>query len=342
MAFRTRSLILDPMTGIPVSNAGEMAYRAQGLHSFWGMKNADAVQIIASPKLWLDTVDDYPCFIKDTGTLPGAPSTYISSDAKLFPYAPTNDGRVMFAQIDSSTIVGTPYAFQPFFAQKKVGMWTANGGDTTIHLYGLLNTTTGTTTARSLFTGSVLQSARRVGFVSAGTAGSSAGVRQTSTQWFRGSAQGGGYHYITRFGISQVQTNMRWFVGFTSAGGVIGNVNPSSLLNIIGFGIDSGQTTVRLFRNDGSGTASATDLGANFPATTADVAYEAGFFTYRNSTTVSVYLQRFDVAQLFTNSVSSDQPSATTPLAPQLWINNGTTAAAVAIDVIQQYIESDF
>jgi hypothetical protein len=43
---------------------------------------------------------------------------------------------------------------------------------------------------------------------------------------------------------------------------------------MVGIGFDSGQTTLRLFRNDGAGAATAIDLGAGFPTTGGQDLYE--------------------------------------------------------------------
>ena len=64
------------------------------------------------------------------------------------------------------------------------------------------------------------------------------------------------------------------FMGLYSAPADIGNVSPSTLLNMVGIGFDSGQTTLRLFRNDGSGSATAVDLSAGFPITGSQILYE--------------------------------------------------------------------
>jgi hypothetical protein len=142
--------------------------------------------------------------------------------------------------------------------------------------------------------------------------------------------------------IDTVVAGMRWFVGLSGSAAVIANVNPSTLLNIIGFGIDAGQTTVRFFNNDGVGAASATDLGASFPAATAGVVYEARIFCPPNGGTIFYSLERLDVAALVDGLAAADIPSNTTLLSPQIWANNGAGAGAVAIGVINQYSETDF
>jgi hypothetical protein len=44
------------------------------------------------------------------------------------------------------------------------------------------------------------------------------------------------------------------------------SITVASMLNVIGVGSDAADTNLQLFHNDGSGTCTKVDLGANFPA----------------------------------------------------------------------------
>lgn len=170
------------------------------------------------------------------------------------------------------------------------------------------------------------------------------GTRHGLLQFWRGNAAGlGGFFYLARFGIAQFQTNLRAFVGLYGTATAIGNVNPSTLLNMVGLAVDSGQTTWRIMRNDGSGTATAIDLGANFPANTsgADM-YELALWCAPNAGTINYRVERLNTAFIAEGVLSTDLPVNTALLAPQIWVNNGATAAAVAIDVASQYLDLPF
>ena len=44
----------------------------------------------------------------------------------------------------------------------------------------------------------------------------------------------------------------------------------------------------------------------------------------------------------YEGSTNTNIPDSTTLLSPQIWTNNGTTALACGIDVVSQYIETDY
>lgn len=249
---------------------------------------------------------------------------------------------VLFACTIASAFPNAVWVSKP---ASKTGYWTATGNGTGVTLIAFGNTATGTATARNVAVTNLSTSLRRLAYApTTATAGLSAGTRHALLQFWRGDAPGrGGFTYVARFVVDTVAAGMRWFVGMYGNIAVIGNVDPGiSLTNIVGFGIDAGQTTVRFFNNDNAGAATATDLGASFPATTAAVVYEARIFCAPNGASIGYSLERLDSAALVEGSVSTDIPAATQLLSPQVWINNGLTAAQPALALISQYIESDY
>lgn len=237
-------------------------------------------------------------------------------------------------------------AVQPSFSERGIVMAQASAGTTALSAWGATFTAQGTATGRNVTNTDTISNMRRIGYVSAAAAGSSAGVRvstlQVATMSAAPQAYTGGFLFRVRFAISQVQANMRWFVGVYGTAANIGNVDPSTLLNMIGFGIDAGQTTVREMRR-GAGAGLYNNLGANYPATTAGVVYEATISVPPGGTQFSVRFARLDNNNLFSynNQMSTSLPAASVIYAPNLWINNGTTAAAVAMDVAHIYLETD-
>lgn len=238
---------------------------------------------------------------------------------------------------------GLDYTFQPFLATQKVSWWTAQGNGTVVSVMNFGNTVTGTATTRTVTTANMLTSLRRLGYVTATTAGASAGTRHNLLQFWRGNAPSlGGFTYVARFGISAVNADMRWFVGQVGSASVIANVNPSTVLNTIGFGMDSGDTNVQFITNDGTGSATKTDMGATFPAAVVGQVYEVRIFCAPNGTFIGGSIENLNTGVVSTQmNITTNIPSSTTLMSPQIWVNSGTTASAVAIDVISQYTESD-
>lgn len=272
--------------------------------------------------------------IGETSSTPSVPTYGVSVFSK------SRAGRRMLAQVGPS---GVDYSLQPVLFANKIGWWTANGNGTTVSVVNLGNSTTGTATTRNVTTASFAQSLRRIGYVSAATAGSSAGTRHNALQFWAGNETGsGGYFYCARFVVSQVTATSRLFIGLWGSAAAMSNAQTSTRTNVLGFGTDSGQTTMRWFYNNASGTASSVDLGSDFPTTTVNVAYDARIFCPPNGTTIFYALERLGTPYVAEGFVDTNIPLNTQLLSPQIWINNGTTAAACAIDVVSQYIETDF
>jgi hypothetical protein len=175
--------------------------------------------------------------------------------------------------------------------------------------------------------------------VSAGGAGSSAGTRNGTLQFWFGNAAGlGGFLYIVRFGISLAPATYRWFVGMSATAGAFGNANPSTLQNLFGFGSDSGDSLI-YFMNNAASTTTKTSTGLSKPVANVDF-YEVRMFCAPNTTTVYYSIENTSTSTIVEGSVNSNLPAITTLLGTQIWVNNGTTGTAAAIDVQTQYIET--
>lgn len=240
---------------------------------------------------------------------------------------------------------GLDSALQPFLARNKIFMWQPNGNATTMTQIGCAAPLVTTATARNVATTNLFTSLRRLGSVSAATAGSPCGIRGGIALFCRGNAAGvGGFRAVFRFGMSDAATvaGARSFIGMYSGATQIGNVNPSTLLNIVGVGHDDTDSNLQIIYNDGSGAASKIDLGANFPANTLSVdAYELALFCPPNGSDIGYEVTRLNTGDVARGTLTSDLPANTTYLAPQMWRNNGATALAVGIDMIGLYIETD-
>lgn len=238
---------------------------------------------------------------------------------------------------------------QPFLGRNKVGIWAPQGNSTSttgMHLGLAAPTAIGTATARVPATTNMVASLRRLGYVSGTTAASRAGAYINGGQFWRGNAAGlGGFRAVFRWCCSDAATvaGARSFVGMVSGSGT-GNANISDSTNLIGVGADSGDTNLSIFTNDGSGTATKIDLGANFPDHTLSTdAYELALFCAPNSDRIGYQVTRLnrpDIAPVV-GEFTSDLPVATQLLFPMFMRSNVNTTLAVGIDIVSLYIETD-
>lgn len=273
--------------------------------------------------------------VENTATIPTAPA-YLGGNV-VFTELVKNFEQLSFYR------PGLNYsAVQPSFASNKIGLLTALGNSTTLTAIGCGAVATGKATARTVATTNVATQSRRVGYVSAATAGASAGVRNNALQFTVGGAVNrGGFIYKARFFVGTANATNRWFVGMLGSAAVIGNVEPSTLKNVIGFGCNAGGANVNLIQNDTTVGALLMGAGVNFPAQTINIPYEVTIISTPVTGKISTRLLRLDNGAVYDDQISTRRPADTQLLSPQIWINNGTTAAATSIDIISQYIETD-
>lgn len=253
-------------------------------------------------------------------------------------------GRQMPAFIGPS---GMDHPLQPLWARKKIGTYSAPGGSSTsIATNGLATASTiGTMTSRPVATTNLFTRMRRVGIVSAATAGSLAVLRDSSAMFLVGDGAGlGGFFWVARFGFSALTAYARAFFGMRPAGTPT-NVEPSSLANCIGIGRGENDTNLKLFYG-GSAAQPPIDLGANFPANTVNVdIYELALFAPPSSpNTIHWQVTRLntgDVAQGTVSGAATEVPAGLLASA-SFYVSNNATAAAVGFDFVSLYVETDF
>lgn len=281
------------------------------------------------------------------------PSGYLWSRANgtSAPSVPA-DGYVMFADTRAGrslpavqTSTGLWNRIQLSLSTNRLGWVTAPGNSTTIQTMNFAATTNGTVTTRSVATTNFFQSLRRVGFVTAATAGSVAGIRSTNgTQYFRGNAAGvGGFDLVMQFGVSAIPaaTSCRWLAGLFSTGSLLGNADPSSLTNMLCFGCNASDTNMSFFYNSTNTTASSIALGSSFPAKTTNTDFfQARIYSPPNGGFIGWSIINLSTNAQQSGTVTTTIPSSTTLLCPQVAIIT-TVATAAAIDFQQLTIETD-
>lgn len=291
------------------------------------------------------------------GTLSGAVGG-LNFTATTDPSAPT-DAVTMYSKSIGGRIMpkwigpaGVDTAIQPFLAGNSIGYWRPQGNSTTVPGvlgYGAL-TAVGTATARNVATTNLFTRMRRIGYVSASTVGSLTSLRQAAAQITVGDGTLSGFHKVTRFGISDAATvaGARMFVGISSSTSAPTNVEPSTLTNCCGVGHGAADTNLKIYYG-GSTAQTPIDLGANFPISAGSAnAYELVLFSPPNQNGVIKYR----VTRLNTGNVAEGTLSgsggvilpATTTLLSYMWAyrTNNATALAVGLDLMSDYIETDY
>lgn len=224
--------------------------------------------------------------------------------------------------------------------RKQSAVWTPKYGGTTLDSVGINPTTVGTLSSPALASSALFTQSPRMKIASAAAVGSAAEVFGSALCCWRGNAAGfGGFYVKMRGGIETFQAASRMFFGLYSAASAIGNVNPSTLLNMIGIGFDSGDTTLQFMTNDGTGTATKTNLGANFPVTGGWDLYELILSAEPNDTVIKYRVERLNSGDVATGTVTTDLPVNTGFLTPHMWYNNGTSAGACELSIVDMYME---
>ena len=246
---------------------------------------------------------------------------------------------------------GAAYALQGLIGQKSI-QWanTLPGASTVPQIMGMAFSGTGTATAAAMATTNLQTYSKRIEYlVTTPSTSAVAGFRQAVVSvTVGGSATGfGGFTHVIRWGPATgvATTTMRGFTGFSSSTSAPTDVEPSSLTNMLGMGWDAADTNIQFMRNDGSGTATKTDLGASFPVPTADRTewYELALFSPPGTTqSVSYTVTNLATGAQATGTVTTDLPSTSTFLAQRGYVSAGGTSSVIGFAFGSLYTETDY
>jgi len=198
------------------------------------------------------------------------------------------------------------------------GVNYSNNSTTEVTSGGITVSTTASTIARSVSSTNYASKQIRKGFYgSVVSAGRYTGSRGSALLFYLGS----GFKYVCDVYISDTAygSGCRQFYGMQ--GSTIDltytdTVLVSSLINCIGVGSDSADTNLQVFYNDGTGTASKIDLGANFPAnrnggSVLTTVYSIELFNAPNSSSVLYRVVNKETENSVQGTVSTNLPLGT-------------------------------
>ena len=276
-----------------------------------------------------------------------APAVPPAGFLRLFAYSLAS--RMMLKVMGPS---GLDFTVQPHIMRNKMTRWSPLGNSASAPtLDGTTAVTTvGTANARNVATTNFFTRLKRLGYISAATAGSLCSMVGPALQWTIGTGAGlGGFTYLIRFGCSDAATvaGARQYAGMMNNLTAPTNVEPSTLVQHIGVGHGTADTNLKLYYG-GSAAQTSIDLGVNFPANTLSVdAYELALFASPNSQDVGWRVERLNTGNVAEGVITNTTPGTTLPLNTALlamrgWRCNNATALAVALDFVGWYIETDY
>jgi hypothetical protein len=251
-------------------------------------------------------------------------------------------GRILPAFIGPSGLDAT---LQPHTGRNKIALATPNGGDAVVTLVGLALTATGTASAATTAATNRYTWIRKIEYlVTVAATTAVAGFYSTIANFARGTGTDGGFHYVCRFGPATgvASANRRLFVGMSNLLVPPTDVNPSTLLNMIGVGYDSADTNIFIMHNDGAGTATKVDTSIVKPSADRTIAYELALFAPPGAAYVDYEFTQLNASTVFRGRISTDLPAATTFLAPRGYTSVGGTSSVTGLALMGLYIETDY
>lgn len=263
------------------------------------------------------------------------------SAGRMLSYAKSIAGRILPKIVGPS---GIDTALQPSLFGNGIRA-LAPAASTAFDVLGMAQpTAVGTVSHPTPAAGNLRTQTRRGIVTSAATANSAAELRNTTVECWRGNAVGqGGFFFSTRFAMSSTTALQRTAVGlFATTAAIATTQSPSALTNCFFMGNDSADANMQIMHNDGAGNCTKINLGASFPANTPAAIYEVMFFAPPNSNSINWRATRLDTGAVAEGVISTDMPDQATFLAWHAYANNGGTAAAVVLELMRFYLETDY
>jgi len=268
------------------------------------------------------------------------PSTPTAGNLRF--YSKSTGGKIL-AKIKGPS--GLDTSLQPSFFGNGIQLYAPGTATTPNVIGGPALTAVGTVSHPTLASTNLRTQTSRFNTVSAATANSAAGLRSSFLRIWRGDTPGlGGFFHRTRFAIVSNTANQRSFFGFNSSTSAISTTQETrGLRNMFGIGNGLGETTLRMYQNDGAGNATEVRLGVDFPANDSTKVYDFTCSAAPNSDRII-----WEVVDLATGNsatgewLEADLPISTTFLCFHAYMNNGGTAAAVNFDLMRVYTETDY
>lgn len=260
-------------------------------------------------------------------------------------YAFDVGGRVLPKWVGPS---GVDFPLQPHIGFNNIAAWRGGNGATATSLsvvgsmpYTIVASATQTPNPA---VGSILSQTLRSRYLTSAAAGNIVSVRANTARVALGNAPNiGGFHYGVRFALAAMNAAQRFFIGLWS-----GAANPTNLdwttdtaTGRIGIVANSATGNWRLAHNAQGAAPTLIDLGATMPINSTDL-MEMVLFARPNATGVSYRVRNLSTGAQVTGTISTNLPANTQFLGPFMALSNNTAAAAVSVDFVSAYLETDY
>lgn len=268
-----------------------------------------------------------------TGATANANGTSVPNDSVHGPLLPTALVAANVTDALNNAWANNPESVVPFFVRP-----TMTGATPSMSGPIGVQTATGAVTFGTR-AGSYLQSRVRLTATTTAVAGNVAGAHYTTASTTFGFFYPeNGIRLTYRFGYETLTTAMRSFAGITRPGAPT-NVDPNTIISMLGVGAPVGSGNLQWYNNDATGTAVQVDLGINFPISLR-ATYEVTIVipspasgSY-SSTYSNVYyrVRRLDVkGAVAYGSLTTEFPTAQVHHCFTWWCSNNTDAAICAL-----------
>lgn len=237
---------------------------------------------------------------------------------------------------------GLDFAYQPAFFSNRIVRFTAFGASqTTVFQDNMGSTAYVAGVAAAQAATNLRTSLCRINYPTTAAVNINGGIRGNTAQNWRGNAANrGGFFAVFRFGFNAYVAANRLFIGFCSTTGAISaTADPSALLNAVGIMKNTADTTFWFGTNDGAGAA--TRQNTSMTPNTTDFWELRIYAPPGNTAAIYLSLKNLESGVIFEHTFTTDLPTNTQFLAPQMVINTGTSAVLASIDVQSMYIETD-
>ena len=288
-------------------------------------------------------------------TLPALADPAAPSAGNLKTFAKTVAGGYTAPAFLNAT--NTVSLMQSNFGFKKIIQGTVNGASTG-HVFLPATaigagSSVGTSTAINSTNTSFFTRINKFSQVSTATAGTFASYvynsnnQQVITLGVPGTPNAGGFLWVYNFGIGDTVASPRTFVGLSTSTAAATNVEPSTLINVIGVGQGASDTNLKVFYG-GSAAQTPIDLGANFPTNTSSTDwYQVVLYAPPSSNNIVYYqVTRQNTGNVATGTLTGTAgtalPANTSNLFWRGWRTNNGTASAVTLQYGAMYIETDY